>query len=64
MAYTSIPRLSLNGTIGGEECSGEAWVDHQWGDTGWFQEDGKRPRRESGSGDGIGTGSAWTPERT
>jgi geranylgeranyl diphosphate synthase type I len=37
MAYASIPRLSLAGTVDGEEISGKAWVDHQWGGTGWFQ---------------------------
>jgi geranylgeranyl pyrophosphate synthase len=37
MAYASIPRLKVMGTVGGDPVTGEAWADHQWGGLGWFQ---------------------------
>ena len=37
MAYESCPRLSLNGYVGDETISGEAWFDHQWGNFGWLK---------------------------
>ncbi|MCC2113669.1 MAG: polyprenyl synthetase family protein [Hyphomicrobiales bacterium] len=37
MAYDCCPRLQLSGTAGGETVSGEAWMDHQWGDYGWMR---------------------------
>jgi geranylgeranyl pyrophosphate synthase len=36
MAYVTIPRLDLGGTLGDEQVSGEAWFDHQWGSACWF----------------------------
>jgi geranylgeranyl pyrophosphate synthase len=36
MAYATIPRLKLEGTIGDEVVSGDAWFDHQWGSACWF----------------------------
>ncbi|WAC04077.1 MAG: polyprenyl synthetase family protein [Methanoregula sp.] len=36
MAYSTYPRLQLNGTYGNEEVCGTAWLDHQWGNTSWF----------------------------
>jgi geranylgeranyl pyrophosphate synthase/predicted secreted hydrolase len=37
MAYATYPRLRLTGRAGAEEATGEAWLDHQWGDFGgWF----------------------------
>ncbi len=36
MNYHSIPRMKLYGKLGKETIEGEAWTDHQWGDTGWF----------------------------
>ncbi len=36
MAYATIPRLELEGMLGDETVSGEAWFDHQWGSACWF----------------------------
>lgn len=36
MAYATIPRLGLEGMLGDEPVSGEAWFDHQWGSACWF----------------------------
>jgi len=36
MAYATIPRLVLEGMLGDETVSGEAWFDHQWGSACWF----------------------------
>jgi geranylgeranyl diphosphate synthase type I len=36
MAYATVPRLELRGTLGGETVSGNAWFDHQWGSACWF----------------------------
>ena len=36
MNYHSIPKTLLKGFFGVETIKGEAWIDHQWGDTGWF----------------------------
>lgn len=37
MRYRSYPRVRLSGSIdSSERVSGTAWVDHQWGQTGWF----------------------------
>ena len=39
MAYQAYPRLRIVGTDeSGESVSGEAWLDHQWGDSSWFCE--------------------------
>lgn len=37
MGYHSCPRLELTGTVDNIPISGEAWIDHQWGDFGWFR---------------------------
>lgn len=42
MAYASIPRMTLDGTVAGTPVVGEAWFDHQWGDYAWFAADGRR----------------------
>ena len=36
MAYATIPRLTLEGTLGNDTISGTAWFDHQWGGACWF----------------------------
>ena len=36
MDYVSYPSLELIGTVAGEEVEGRAWLDHQWGNLGWF----------------------------
>jgi len=36
MAYYSCPRLTA-GYLDQVPVSGEAWIDHQWGDYGWFR---------------------------
>jgi len=36
MYYFSYPRLKLSGQLAGENVEGEAWLDHQWGDSGWL----------------------------
>ncbi len=36
MNYESIPRSVLQGELTGKKISGNAWIDHQWGDVGWF----------------------------
>jgi geranylgeranyl pyrophosphate synthase/predicted secreted hydrolase len=46
MAYASIPRLTLHGTVDGEKVSGEVWMDHQWGGLGWFSAPAKDPGEE------------------
>ena len=37
MAYAGCPRLHLTGTVGSDEVEGQAWLDHQWGESGWFE---------------------------
>lgn len=37
MAYESCPRLRLTGVVDGAAVTGEAWIDHQWGDYGWLK---------------------------
>ena len=37
MAYDCCPRLSLEGSFGGEPVEGEGWFDHQWGGHGWLK---------------------------
>lgn len=34
--YHFYPMLQLIGEVDGEEITGEAWMDHQWGNKGWF----------------------------
>ncbi len=36
MAYVTYPSLDLTGTVEDEEVCGQAWLDHQWGNYGWF----------------------------
>ncbi len=36
MDYVSYTRLTLEGDVDGEPVEGEAWLDHQWGNQGWF----------------------------
>lgn len=36
MNYRTWPRLDLRGRRGDEPVSGEAWLDHQWGEYGWL----------------------------
>ena len=36
MEYVSYPCLGLSGTVGGVQVEGRAWMDHQWGNLGWF----------------------------
>ena len=36
MEYITCPRLTLQGIVGGEPVSGEAWCDYQSGGTAWF----------------------------
>ena len=39
MAYSTYPRVQLEGCLDtGEELTGQAWMDHQWGDTDWFRD--------------------------
>jgi geranylgeranyl pyrophosphate synthase len=39
MAYRSFPRLTLTGNLSdGAPIAGEAWMDHQWGNTDWFRD--------------------------
>jgi geranylgeranyl pyrophosphate synthase/predicted secreted hydrolase len=40
MDYVSYTRLALEGEVDGEAVRGEAWLDHQWGNQGWFMEAG------------------------
>jgi geranylgeranyl diphosphate synthase type I len=44
MSYACIPRLTLSGTVGTQEVSGEAWFDHQWGDYELFKTSGPDER--------------------
>jgi len=32
----ALPRLALAGEVAGEAATGEAWLEHHWGDLGWF----------------------------
>ena len=41
MAYASIPRMTLEGTVAGSPVLGEAWFDHQWGTYAWFAAEGR-----------------------
>lgn len=47
VAYVACPRLTISGTRGGEDVTGRAWIDHQWGDYfGWLiadRDDGYHP---------------------
>lgn len=36
MRYVTYPRMQLKGLVNGEEVHGNAWFDHQWGNTSWF----------------------------
>ena len=36
MDYVCYTRLALEGEVDGKAVQGEAWVDHQWGNQGWF----------------------------
>jgi len=36
MAYVTYPCLDLAGEASGEKVSGQAWLDHQWGNMGWL----------------------------
>jgi geranylgeranyl pyrophosphate synthase/predicted secreted hydrolase len=39
MAYSAYPRVRLTGfRDADEELTGQAWMDHQWGDTNWFRD--------------------------
>ncbi len=41
MAYSMYPKMRLTGTRDGKEISGgRGWLDHQWGDVGWFHDPG------------------------
>ena len=44
MVYRCYPQLKLEGNVDGEKLIGQAWMDHQWGDTSWFlsETDGKK----------------------
>lgn len=47
LATRCCPRMTLSGTIGGEQISGQAWFDQHWGGQGWLAApvaDGKAPR--------------------
>lgn len=44
MAYHNCPRLALAGSVGQVAVGGEAWIDHQWGDFGWFRGTGEDAR--------------------
>ncbi|MDX1640607.1 MAG: polyprenyl synthetase family protein [Balneolaceae bacterium] len=34
--YHCYPELTLTGMVGSEKITGRAWMDHQWGNKGWF----------------------------
>ncbi len=38
MAYRTYPRLPLRGSTAEGPVTGEAWLDHQWGDFDWFRD--------------------------
>ncbi len=39
MAYHTYPRLTVTGRLDtGEDITGQAWMDHQWGDIDWFRD--------------------------
>jgi len=42
MKYSFIPRLDLEGSVNGERVQGASWMDHQWGDSGWFLKGNKK----------------------
>jgi len=42
MEYRSYPQLKIAGTRANQAVTGEAWMDHQWGNTGWFLNDSSR----------------------
>ena len=44
MAYATSPALSLRGSAGDSRVTGQAWLDHQWGSTGWLVGRGRLPR--------------------
>lgn len=44
MYYIAYPGLRLTGTSGGHGVTGEAWLDHQWGDSSWFRSPDSPPR--------------------
>ena len=46
MAYYTYPRITLGGTVDGEPVSGEAWLDHQYGDSSWFFQQRDQERME------------------
>ena len=50
MAYAGCPRLRLVGTVAGAKVEGQAWLDHQWGGSGWFE-----PNKDAGKNEVL----AW-----
>lgn len=36
MGYATYPRMQLTGSVNGDKVYGNAWFDHQWGNTSWF----------------------------
>lgn len=36
MSYRCYPRARLHGIRGDDAVTGEVWIDHQWGESGWF----------------------------
>lgn len=61
MAYRAYPRLRLRGRVGSAPVSGRAWLDHQWGGTGWMALAAPRRRLLAWSWFGINLddGSDW-----
>jgi geranylgeranyl pyrophosphate synthase/predicted secreted hydrolase len=61
MDYVTYPQMNLAGSMDGLPVTGEAWFDHQWGGTGWF-ENGDTPAQQRGwdwLGACLDDGSCW-----
>ncbi|MBI4873508.1 MAG: polyprenyl synthetase family protein [Acidobacteria bacterium] len=61
MCYVAWPGLRLEGTAGDQAVSGEAWLDHQWGDSSWLRSKDSPPRVRGWDwlGFRLGDGSDW-----
>jgi geranylgeranyl pyrophosphate synthase/predicted secreted hydrolase len=61
MEYFSFPRLRLEGCAGGASIEGDAWLDHQWGGSGWMQSADSPPslRGWDWLGCNLDDGSDW-----
>jgi geranylgeranyl pyrophosphate synthase len=63
-AHRCYPRVRLSGRAGNEDVSGDAWIDHQWGGTGWlYDASGEHLHGWDWFGINLEDGSDWVVMR-